>query len=268
MSGAARLYGILGWPVRHSLSPSLHETAFHALGLDAVYARIPVPPTRLRIAMAGVKGLGLAGGNVTAPHKVEVMAMLDAVDEEARVVGAVNTLVREEAGLTGTNTDVEGFRRALAEGDVACGGLTALVLGAGGAARACVLALGREGIGRVVVAARDPQRGAEVAALASSDAGVVPFADAGSVQADLVVNATPLGWRGERLPVDPRSGQVVIDLVYASTPLLASARAAGAVPVDGRGMLLHQAALSVEAWTGQRAPLDAMRAALEVAIGP
>lgn len=268
MSGATRLYGILGWPVRHSLSPSLHEAAFDALGLDAVYARVPVPPTRLPVAMTGLRSLGLAGGNVTAPHKVEVMAMLDAVDEEARAVGAVNTLVREEQGLTGTNTDVEGFRRALAEADVACGGLTALVLGAGGAARACVLALGRERIGRVVVAARDPERGAEVAALVASDAGVVPFADAGSVEAGLVVNATPLGWRGERLPVDPRSGQVVIDLVYAPTPLLGSAREAGAVAVDGRGMLLYQAALAVEAWTGRRAPLDAMRAALEVAIRP
>ncbi len=268
INGATRTLGVIGWPVEHSLSPAIHNAAFASLGLDWAYVPLPVRPGRVDAAITGLRDLGFAGANVTMPHKSEVARMMDRRSEDAERLGAVNTIVVGEEGVVGHNTDVPGFERFVRL-DVGFDPAQRRILlfGGGGASRACALALGRSGAAEVVVALRDPSRDGPLrSALEGVPATLrtVPFDDAGDVYADLVVNATPLGRAGEELPVPPLGPeQVVIDLLYDPpfTPLLARARAAGASAFGGLGMLLQQAALSFEIWTGQVAPLDVMSAA-------
>lgn len=270
MSGTGpSVYGVVGWPVGHSASPAIHTAAFQALGIPAVYLRLPVPPGRAAGAIEALRALGARGANVTAPHKTPIGRLCDRLDASARAAGSVNTLLIDDGSVVGHDTDAEGLRRFLEE-DAAMdlSGIPALVLGSGGAARACVVALsGRAG--RLVLAARDREAGVEVADLFEGSATVIRFTDAADRDDPvLVLNATPLGWRDEEVPVTPRAGQVVVDLVYRETPLLRRARAAGAVAHDGRGMLLRQAALSFELWTGLEAPLEAMARGLDRALRP
>ncbi|HET9441779.1 MAG TPA: shikimate dehydrogenase [Acidimicrobiales bacterium] len=265
--------GVIGDPVRHSLSPAIHNAGFRALGLDWLYAAFPVPAGRGAEAVAAMRTLGLEGLSVTMPHKADVMSALDGLSDTARALGAVNTIHRRGTQLVGDNTDGHGFLAALRDDEgIDPAGRRCVVLGAGGAARAVVLALARAGAAEVVVVNRTPSRGRDAAALAG-DVGRVgdPAEVAG---ADMVVNATPLGMAGVgagALPLDPASlgaGQVVVDLVYhpAETPLLAAARAAGATAVGGVGMLVHQAAAAFRLWTGAEAPVAAMAAAATAAL--
>jgi shikimate dehydrogenase len=271
LSGHTKVVGVIGDPVSHSLSPTLQNAAFDALGLDWVYVAFPVTRGRGADAVAAVTALGLAGLNVTMPHKEDVAGACDELSADAAALRSVNTVVAQPGGRTfGDSTDGPGFIDALA-GDVdAVAGQPVLVLGAGGAARAVVLALGRAGAG-VTVAARRPDAAQSAAALAPG-AAVVAFGAVDPSPYSLVVNATPLGMSGgDALPVDPEAlhgEQAVVDLVYhpADTPLLTAARAKGAVAVNGLGMLLHQAARSFTLWTGHPAPLDAMRAAVTAAL--
>jgi len=282
LSGHTRVVGVIGDPVAHSLSPALHNAAFEALRLDWVYVAFPVPRGRGADAVAAVAALGLAGFNVTMPHKEDVAAACDELTPDAAALRSVNTVVARPGGRTlGDSTDGPGFLDALAEEDVAVAGQPVLVLGAGGAARAVVLALGRAGA-TVTVAARRPEAAESAAVLAPGAravalGAVAPSAPSAAGAVDpaafsLVVNATPLGMSGgDPLPVDPEAlhaGQTVVDLVYhpADTPLLTAARARGAQAVNGLGMLLHQAARSFTLWTGESAPLDAMRAAVTSAL--
>ncbi len=276
VGGATRVVGIVGWPVAGSLSPTIHNAAFAHLGLDWVYVPLPVPPGRLAAALEGLVALGLAGANVTMPHKTEAAALCASLSEDAQRLQAVNTLVVGEGELSGHNTDAPGFARFL-RADVGFDprGRTALLYGAGGAARACALALARLGLARLLVAAREPSRAAPLVGLLEgfeTEVRVGPFdaaAEAGAPPVSLVVNATPLGAGGERLPLPPlRPGMLVVDLLYLPrvTPLQAEARAAGAAAFGGLGLLLHQAALSFELWTGRPAPLPAMSAAALAAL--
>jgi shikimate dehydrogenase len=268
INGATRTLGVIGWPVEHSVSPAIHNAAFASLGLDWVYVPLPVRPGRVVPAVAGLRELGFAGANVTMPHKSEVAGLMDRRSDHADRLQAVNTIVVGENGLAGHNTDAPGFDRFLRL-DVGfdADGRRILLFGGGGAARACALALGLAGAAEVVVALRDPARDDAIRrALDGLPVGVrtIPFDDAAGIEADLVVNATPLGLAGEQLPL-PRlgPGQAVVDLIYQPpvTPLLALARDAGAAAFGGLGLLLQQAALSFEIWTGQVAPLDVMSAA-------
>jgi len=270
-SGRTRVVGVIGDPVAHSLSPVLHNAAFAALGLDWVYVAFPVPRGRGADAVAAVPALGLAGFNVTMPHKEDVAGACDELTPDAARLRSVNTVVARPDGRTlGDSTDGPGFLDALADEAIAVAGRPVLVLGAGGAARAVALALGRADA-RVTVAARRPDA-AEAAAALAPGGRVVALGAADPSAFAVIVNATPLGMSGgDPLPVDPEAlhpGQSVIDLVYhpADTPLLTAARAQGAVAVNGLGMLLHQAARSFTLWTGERAPLDAMRAAVTEAL--
>lgn len=260
--------GIIGWPVEHSLSPLLHNAAFAAAGLDWVYVRFPVPPGAAGRAVDGMRALGIRGLNVTMPHKRDVMAHLDEIAADAGRIGAVNTIVRSADRLVGANTDAAGFIRFL-ERDLGVRRPrgSAVVLGAGGAARAVAVALAAEGVEEVFVAARRPEQAEEAAAVA----GATPLAweavrlARALAGAGILVNATPA--TGGGLPVEigalPREA-VVVDLIYAPphTPLVDAARAAGLRAFNGIGMLLHQAALSFELWTDVPAPLEAMSAAL------
>jgi shikimate dehydrogenase len=266
--------GVLGWPLHETLSPTIHNAAFRKLGLDWVYFAWPVPPETLHAAVAGVRALGAQGANVTMPHKESVIEHLDQVSGEARAVGAVNTIQRFGSRLIGHNTDIDGFLEFLsADAGVDAAGMTAVVLGAGGAARAVVKALARAGVSALTIAARDAERAAQVATIAApAPAERVPWRDAGAVasRVDLVVNATPVGSsRDDPMPGAAfRAGQVVVDLVYLppATPLVERARSQGANAWGGLGMLVHQAAASFRIWTGMDPPLETMSAAALHAI--
>jgi shikimate dehydrogenase len=271
LSGHTRVVGVIGDPVTHSLSPTLHNAAFEALGLDWVYVAFPVPRGRGADAVAAVPALGLAGLNVTMPHKEDVAGACYELTADAAALRSVNTIVALPDGRTlGDSTDGPGFLDALADEAIGVAGRPVLVLGAGGAARAIVLALGRAGAA-VTVAARRPDAAEEAAALAPGGRAE-PIGAVDPSPYAVVVNATPLGMSGgDPLPVDPGSlhgDHAVVDLVYhpADTPLLTAARAQGAVAVNGLGMLLHQAGRSFTQWTGHPAPLDAMRAAVTTAL--
>ena len=273
VAGSTRTVGIIGWPVSHSLSPAIHNAAFAALGLDWVYVPLPVHPLQLSAALTGLGAMGFAGANVTMPHKAAVADLIDELSDDARRLHAVNTIVCDGERLRGENTDAPGFERFLRmDAGIDPSGRAALILGAGGAGRACALALARSGVASITVAAREPARVADVSAAVDglgADVRAVAFDDAPTVRADLIVNATPLGARQETLPVPALGpGSVVVDLLYhpSVTPLLVHARAEGAVAFGGVGLLLHQAALSFEIWTGQQPPLEVMSAAALAAI--
>jgi shikimate dehydrogenase len=270
IDGHTRTAGIIGWPVEHSLSPAMHNAAFAALGLNWRYLAFPVPSGRVAEAVRGLAAAGVSGLNVTIPHKQAVVDCCSSVSEAVEEIGAANTLVPDGAGgFHADNTDAEGFVRALDEqAPVDLEGREALILGAGGAARALVFALRGRGA-RVVVANRTPGRGARIGA--DDEA---PFAgperDVAVKRAALVINATSLGLHGDAVPPELpleaiTPGQVVADIVYRAggTPWLAAAAGRGARTVDGLGMLLHQGAAAFAQWTGQEPPVEAMRQALQ-----
>jgi shikimate dehydrogenase len=283
-SATTRLVGLIGWPVEHSLSPALHGAAFSACGLDYAYVPLPVAAERVGDAVRGLRALGFRGANVTIPHKAAVLPHLDWLERDAALAEAVNTIVVEDDGtLRGYNTDIAGFLRALDEvaglsgGEEApAPGAPALVLGAGGAARAAALALARRGAALTVVnrtashAAR--LRDLVTSGVSGANVRVVPWEglDAALIRAQrVVVNATSLGMGGavqvpRGLADNVTAGQVVVDFVYTSglTGLLAQAQAQGATIVDGLSVLVWQAAAAFKLWTGVQAPVEAMSRAV------
>ena len=280
----ARKLGIFGYPIGHSLSPVFQQAALDHYEIDARYEAWETSPADLGAAVARLRGCEYLGANVTVPHKVEVMAHLDEVDELARLIGAVNTIVKHGERLIGHNTDAGGFVESLRRaGGFDPKGRRALLLGAGGAARAAAFALARGGASELVIANRTLERATALAAeLGGAGRGVsaIRLADAASLReaadgADLVVNSTTVGMRHtpeqDTSPVPDGvlgSGSVVYDMVYnpARTPLLAQAELAGATAVGGLSMLIHQGAAAFELWTGKRAPLQVMFDAAERAM--
>ena len=272
VSGGTRTVGIIGWPVEHSLSPAIHNAAFSALGLDWIYVALPVSPGSASTAFTGLRALGFAGANVTMPHKDAAAAAMDHLSEDAWRLRAVNTVVLGADGMTGHNTDAPGFDRFLRrDAGFEPAGRTALLYGAGGAARACALALARAGLARLTVAVRDPARAAGLRAALEglgTAVDVVPIEEAPSRPADLIVNATPVELAVSLPPLGEET--LMIDLRYDPpvTALQTVARAAGATAFGGLGMLVQQAALSFELWTGRPAPLEVMSAAaLAASVG-
>jgi shikimate dehydrogenase len=267
ITGSTRVVGIIGDPVAHTRSPAIHNAAFAALELDYAFVAFPVRAGAGYDAVRAARTLGLAGLNVTMPHKDDAARACDELTPAAAALGAVNTVVlRSDGSLLGASTDGEGLVRALADDDVAPAGRRVLVLGAGGAARAIVQALGAHGASVAVAARRLPA--ATAAAALAPDAHAVALADVDAwvPDADVVVNATPLGMKGEPAPFTTDAlhpGQLVVDTVYhpPETPLVGAARARGARATNGLGMLVHQAALAFELWTGRAAPLEVMQRA-------
>lgn len=269
-SGATKVAGIIGWPVEHSLSPAIQNAAFAAAGLDWVYAAFPVPPGEAARAVEAMRALGIRGLNVTMPHKHGVIPALDALTSDAERAAAVNTIAAQGDRLIGDNTDGRGFLSFLArDAGLNPAGIPALILGAGGAARAVAIALNDAGA-EIVVAARRPEQAASVVDRAGGGRATGFDADVLSkeaAEARLVVNATPIGGDREPSPIDPAAfgeRHIVVDLTYRpeTTPLLRTARERGAASYNGLGMLIGQAALSFEAWTGLDAPVEVMRAAV------
>jgi shikimate dehydrogenase len=276
------LYGIFGYPIGHSLSPLMHNTAFAHHGLDALYLPFAVHPTHLEIAVKSIVALHIRGVNVTIPHKQAVMPWLDDVSPEARLIGAVNTIHLRDGQLHGYNTDGIGFLRALEEAGSEVAGRSVMLLGAGGAARAIAVQLCLSGIHRLYLANRTPTRAEELARFLKQN---VPHADISLVSmgasslvahlphSDIVVNATSVGMHPGDPMVLPSTElgprHLVCDIVYRPlhTPLLRAAQQQGARTVDGLGMLLHQGAKAFEIWTERAFPLALIRARLLEALG-
>jgi shikimate dehydrogenase len=262
LSGKARLAGIIGWPVAHSRSPRLHGFWLQRHGIDGAYVPLPIRPEAFALAVRGLAAAGFAGANVTAPHKLAAFEICDTVEASARRAGAVNTLVFQDGRIIGRNTDGIGFVANLRAHGVDPGAGPALVLGAGGAARAVIAALQDTGV-TVTVANRTRAR---ADALAHDLPGllVTDWSARSAAIADhaLLVNTTSLGMHGNPpleldLGAAPRR-LAVADIVYVplETPLLAAARARGLLPVEGLGMLLHQAVSGFAAWFGVTPVVD------------
>ncbi|WP_371371403.1 shikimate dehydrogenase [Sporomusa aerivorans] len=273
--------GLLGWPLGHSLSPIMHNAAFAACGLDYVYLPLATPPELLGDAIAGLKALGFAGVNITIPHKVAILNYLDAIDESAQLVGAVNTIQFKDGRLIGHNTDAGGYVGALRLAGVDVTGKHAVILGAGGAARAVIAGLIGANIASVTVGARDLEKAAAIAALFSVGTPVSGVRwdsqafSAALLKANIIINTTPLGMYPDLLSQPPIPWEVVplsaviSDLVYnpSMTPFMTEGVRRGHMVVGGEGMLLEQGALAFELWTGCEAPRDVMRQALLSSLG-
>jgi shikimate dehydrogenase len=269
------MYGVFGDPVRHSKSPIMLNRAFREAGLNAAYAAFHILPGQLEDAVKGIRALGFRGVNVTIPHKQEVMKYLDEIDEEAREIGAVNTIVNEQGRLIGYNTDGIGYVRSLKEETgLSLRGKSILLLGAGGASRGVVYALAKEQPAAIWIANRTKERAEQLAREMGKYAdttgigmdAVAAFAK----RADLVINNTPVGMypNVDETPLDAsliRPHAVVSDLVYNPliTRFLREAEAAGATVHGGLGMFVYQGAYAFEYWTGLPAPIAAMREVVE-----
>lgn len=264
VSGTTKITGIFGYPIEHTLSPLMHNTAFKELGLDNCYVPFLVRPEDLAYAVQSVKALNLLGVNVTVPHKENVMPLLDKIDKEAAFIGAVNTITNVEGTLTGFNTDGRGFMRSLEEEGVSVEGKEVLIVGTGGACRAVSYYLS-EKASKLSLFDIDRHKAEKLANDLKEIRDNVHLLDnvedAGSP--DIIVNATPLGMKpDDPSPIDPgliKPETVVCDLVYKTTALLKEAEKKGAKAINGSGMLLWQGVLAFELWTGVLPPVDLMR---------
>lgn len=255
-----RVYAVLGNPVAHSMGPTMHNAAFSALGYNGVYLALTV--TDIAAAVTGLKTLGFSGASITLPYKTAVMEHLDEIDDTARRIGAVNTIVSQNGRLVGTNTDGAGAVEALSE-KTAIGGRQVTIIGAGGAARAIGFAIISAG-GRVTIANRSTGRGRRLAAALKAD--FVPLEDLKRLDGGILINTTPVGMAPHSRQAPVSSGLltkklVVMDIVYhpRTTRLLQMAADIGCVTVDGVAMFIHQGARQFELWTGRKAPVDIMR---------
>ncbi len=265
ISARTALCGILLHPAGHTRSPAMHNAAFRKLGIDAVYTAFDVPPEALAAALAGARALGIRQLAISIPHKERALPLLDEVEATARQIGAVNTATLRDGRLLGSNTDWIGAVRAL-EREIDLAGRRAVVLGAGGAARAVVYGLCQRGA-RVVVLGRRPERARALAEALGAEAGGA-LDELAATPYELLVNTTPVGLGTDLSPVPADalvSGAVVMDLVYEPerTRLLRDAAARGARAVPGKWMLVHQAAEQLRLWTGREAPLETLAEAFD-----
>lgn len=280
INGKTSVFGIIGWPVEHSLSPAIHNEAFRFTGVDAVYVPWAVRPEHLPEAIAGLRTLGVKGFNVTVPHKERIIGSIDGLEGDARLIGAVNTVTLTGGNLIGFNTDSAGFTGAL---EVLAGSRqirSCIMFGCGGAARAVLLGLLKRGVKRIFLTDIDFSRARKLILepwVADNDTtGGPAVIDPGDPEleqtvrdVELVINATPVGMSDSDSPLFPgewmSNNQVVVDLVYGpgETRLIKEARRCGALAMDGRGMLVEQAALAFEIWQDRPAPREVMYEVVE-----
>lgn len=280
VQGTTRVFAILGDPVAHSLSPKMHNAALNALGIDAIYVPFHVTPDQLPTAIAGVRALQIAGLSVTVPHKEHIIPLLDEIDPAAQRIGAVNTVINHQGHLVGYNTDAPGFLRALRDTlNFSPRHQEIVLIGAGGAARAALVALAQEGAATIVVANRTLGRAND---LINSYREEFPdcqllatelYADSIGdflARADLLVNTSSIGLQGEAFPppliaaLNPSA--LIFDMVYsrkmASTPLVIQGKDAGHRAADGRSMLVAQGEEAFLLWTGTPPPAGVMKESL------
>ncbi len=265
ISGSTRVVGVCGQGIGYTLSPAMHNAAFRHCGLDYVYVTFEIAATALRQAVDGIRGLGLAGVNVTKPLKTDVLPYLDEVSDEAQRIGSVNTIVNRSGRLAGASTDGAGLLRALEEKGIDVMDSRVLILGAGGAARAACDMARNAGADSIAIAARNAARARDTAQLGGASIVALESGELGPAlgNADLVINAIPTD-----LKLDKdwfRADQFVYDTRYdqEETALIRCARSLGAGASNGIDMLLFQGAASFEIWTGRPAPVEVMRSALE-----
>lgn len=270
---------IFGYPITHSISPPIHNAAFESSGLDVRYEAVEVPPTDLSRWVAELRRPEVVGANITVPHKEAVLALVDETDPDVQAIGAANTIANLGGRLRASNTDAPGFSRALRQAGLSVEGASAVILGAGGSARAVVQAVLSDGARRLLVANRHLERAerlieavrprfqvAELRACALADLTKSDLAGC-----DLLVNTTVVGLQGEQTPLPagllPSTGTVV-DIIYnpPRTRLLREAEAAGLGVINGLPMLVHQAAVAWEIWMRRPAPLEVMWAAARSAL--
>ncbi len=275
ISGKTKICALIGDPVEHTMSPVMHNAAYKKLGLDYIYIPFRVKPEQLAPAVDGLRALNVCGFNVTIPHKVSIIPVLDGLDPIAEKIGAVNTVVNTGGELRGYNTDADGFLKAMLERGVEPGDKNVVILGAGGAARAITYILAEKVVSLTILNRQEELDWAEnIAELIKEDFGkvvrVLELRDDYLAEvlhnADILVNATSVGMSpaGDKSPVPAdllRKGLVVFDVVYnpINTRLLNEAKAAGAQTISGIDMLAWQGALAFEKWTGQAAPIDLMK---------
>ncbi len=273
INAATRLCAVYGRPIAHSASPAMHNAAFAALGLNWRYLAFEVDPKNLRAAIAGARAMRFAGLNLTVPHKLLAVDMVDALDESAKNWGAVNTIKFQGGEAIGFNTDAAAVVTALRDDlGVEIRGARVLLLGAGGAGRTTALKLASEHVAELFLVNRTQSKAEEIAAEIQKQFPAVQVSTAyPKGEVDLVLNATSLGLKhGDPSPLDEnqfslKQAGAVYDMIYrpAETSLLKAAKTSGCRTANGLGMLLHQGAKAFEIWTGQPAPLAVMRRALE-----
>lgn len=284
ITGTTKLLGVIGSPIKHSLSPVMHNAALAAMGLDYVYIPLPVAPTDLTAAIAGFAAIELQGFSITIPHKQAILPFLSQITDVAQTIGAVNTVWRTEQGWHGTNTDVIGFLAPLKALDRDWQQTTAVILGNGGAARAVVAGCAQLGCAAVKVVGRDCQK---LAAFQQSwinspipvSLSTHTWDELPNVlpSANLLVNTTPIGMHphSDASPLDATiaaqipADAIAYDLIYTPSPtrFLQQAQQRGAVAIDGLEMLVQQGAAALEIWVQQPVPVDVMRQALREHLG-
>lgn len=279
IDGTTKLVAVIGNPLSHTLSPLMHNCYFQALKLNHIYVPLEVEEKELSIAIQGLWSLGFIGANVTIPYKEKIMDYLVEISEEARMIGAVNTLVRSAEGFKGENTDGKGFLNSLKENNWFPQGKKVVLLGAGGAARAVGTTLALNGAREVTIVNRTLPKAKEIAHKISNQIGIkasvtgwddLSLKDA-VPNADIIINTTPLGMKpnlNEAPPLNTewlRPGQLVADLIYnpLTTKFLEDAKRQGADTVNGLGMLIHQGIFSFELWTGKKPPVEGVMELLE-----
>lgn len=276
ITSKTKIYGLLGYPVKHSFSPLIHNPAFEAKGIDACYLCFETKPENIKEAIEGIRALNIQGVNLTIPHKETCLSYLDEIEKTAKLIGAVNTIVHRENKLIGYNTDGEGFIKALKEDlNFDLKDKTIFLFGAGGAGKAVGISLAKHGVKQIFIVDKNKKKARALAENIEENFSRTAIELTHShnqkaiKNADLLVNATPIGMNpSDNLIINPvyfPKQLAIFDLIYnpAETKLLKAARKKGLKANNGLGMLIQQAALSFELWTDEQAPIEVMRKAVE-----
>ena len=267
-----KTFAVIGDPIDHSLSPNIHNAAFRALGLDCTYIAYRIPKGELKAGIESLKQIKISGFNVTIPHKIEMMSLLDDASEECKIIGATNTVSNENGRLVGYNTDMDGFLEPIKKRNIGISGQDVLVLGAGGAARAIIAGFAKEKAAKITIANRTKQKAEDLARFASglgveSEPVLLAEAEKSAQKCKFLVNATSIGLKGEpsQIPAKAISQEhIVYDIVYMpmNTDFILQAKKSGATIIYGYEMLLGQACIAFEIWHKLKAPYDAMKKVL------
>ena len=265
-------FAVIGDPIDHSLSPNIHNAAFHSLNLDCTYIAYKIPRGELASGIEALKSIKIAGFNVTIPHKIEIMKFLDAIDTTCKVIGAVNTVSNDNGRLKGYNTDMVGFLDPIKKRNLTIKNSQVMLLGAGGAARAIVTAMVKEKASRITIVNRTMENAIKLAEFAEKIGGnsdIVSLQEANELISDykFIINSTSIGMKNEPSPISTEKineNSVVYDIVYQpiNTDLIKKSKENGATIIYGYEMLLSQAACSFEIWHKTEAPYDVMKKAL------